>query len=50
MQQLFIYTTGDSISDSQLFARNQFIEKLSQYHGFSTDSRQKTVAILSSMG
>ncbi|MEC5343325.1 DUF637 domain-containing protein [Brenneria populi] len=50
MQQLFTYTAGDSISDSQIFARNQFIEELSKYSGFSTDSLQKTVTILSSMG
>ncbi|MFC3393734.1 hypothetical protein [Brenneria rubrifaciens] len=50
MQQLSTYTTGDEVADSKQFARNQFIEKLSQYSGFSKDSLQKTFTVLSSMG
>lgn len=38
MQQLFTYTTGDSISDSQLFARNQWVEEASKITGWSKES------------
>ncbi|MDY4316343.1 DUF637 domain-containing protein [Pectobacterium actinidiae] len=38
MEQLFTYTTGDSISDSQMFARNQWIENFSQMTGWSKDT------------
>ncbi|MFE8046462.1 deaminase domain-containing protein [Brenneria goodwinii] len=38
MQQLFTYTAGDSISDSQLFARNQWVENASKITGWSKES------------
>ncbi|MBN3097529.1 DUF637 domain-containing protein [Pectobacterium brasiliense] len=38
MEQLFTYTTGDSISDGQMFARNQWIENFSQMTGWSKDT------------
>ncbi|UUE36466.1 DUF637 domain-containing protein [Pectobacterium aroidearum] len=38
MEQLFTYTTGDSISDGQMFARNQWIENFSQITGWSKDT------------
>ncbi|MEI7343084.1 DUF637 domain-containing protein [Pectobacterium brasiliense] len=38
MEQLFTYTTGDSISDGQIFARNQWIENFSQMSGWSKDT------------
>lgn len=38
MQQLFTYTIGDSISDSQLFARNQWVENASTITGWSKES------------
>nr|WP_234830653.1 DUF637 domain-containing protein [Pectobacterium carotovorum] len=38
MEQLFTYTTGDSISDGQMFARNQWIENFSQMSGWSKDT------------
>ncbi|MEH2922306.1 DUF637 domain-containing protein [Samsonia erythrinae] len=38
IEQLFTYTTGDSISDGQMFARNQWIENFSQMTGWSKDT------------
>ena len=37
-EQLFTYTTADGISDSQLFARNQWIENFSEMTHWSKDA------------
>lgn len=38
LEQLFTYTQGDEITDSQLFARNQWVENLTKMTGWSKES------------
>lgn len=40
VEQLFTYTQGDQISDSQLFARNQWVENLQGMTGWSKNTAE----------